>query len=111
MGDSNYHLDQIIEAINRSSRRMEILLRGKKTTTSTGNSNSNDDYGANKIHDYHDEGEGVDISDEYETEEIISIIDRINWEILSEMTKKRNMAFGYHGEHPQILPTFYNLQG
>ena len=51
--NSNYHLDQRIEVINRSSRKMETLLQGAKIVTRTGNSNNYDENLINKTHDYH----------------------------------------------------------
>ena len=42
-----YHPDQIIEALNRSSKSMEKLPQGTTTATSTGNNNNNDDVGVN----------------------------------------------------------------
>ena len=68
MGNSNYHLDQMIEAINRSSMRMVILLQLAEVTIITDNSNNNYDFVINETHDYHDEGEGVDIADDDATE-------------------------------------------
>ena len=62
-GNSNYNLDQIIEAINRLSRRMETLLQRAKTATHTGNSKNNNDPRVNETLDYHDEGEGVDVDE------------------------------------------------
>ena len=103
-GNSNYNLDQIIEAINRLSRRMETLLQRAKTATHTGNSKNNNDPRVNETLDYHDEGEGVDIYDEDTTEEIISIIDRRNNERVSEMAKKRNIKVGYYEGQLQKIP-------
>ena len=68
MGNSNYHLDQMIQAINRSSMRMVTLLQLSKVTTITGNSNNNDDFEINETHNYRDEGECVDIADDDATE-------------------------------------------
>ena len=79
MMNYNYRQDQITEWINSSSRMMETLLQGSTTATSIGSSNNNGDSGINETHDYHDEGDGVDIADEDRTKEIWSIIDRINW--------------------------------
>ena len=43
MGNYNYRLNQIIEAINRSSMRMVTLPQGSEVATITDNSNNNDD--------------------------------------------------------------------
>ena len=80
MGNSNYHFEQKIESINGSPRRLETLLHVAITATITGDSNNNDDSGSKETHKYKYDGEGVDIYDEDTAEEIISIIDRINWE-------------------------------
>ena len=79
MGNYNDHLYQIIETINRLSRKMETLLQGETIATSTGKINNNDDACINKIYEYHDEETGINIFDEEKTEEMRSIIDRINW--------------------------------
>ena len=79
VGDSNYSSDQITERINVLLMRVETLLQGATTATSTVDSNNNDDSDANETHYYHDEVEGFGISDEDTPEEIISIIDRRNW--------------------------------
>ena len=68
MGNSNYHLDQMIEAINRSSMRMVTLLQLAEVTIITDNSNNNDNFVINETNNYHDEGEGVDIADDDATE-------------------------------------------
>ena len=57
---------------------MEKLLQGETTTTIPVNINNDDDAGINKIHEYHDWGGGVEISYNYATEEITSILDRRN---------------------------------
>ena len=48
--------------------RIVISLQVSTNTTITGNSNNNDDACINKIHEYCNEGERVDISDEDATE-------------------------------------------
>ena len=61
LGNSNFRPYQKIETINRLSRSMETLLQGANITTSTGGSNNDGDSGINETHDYHNEGEGVDL--------------------------------------------------
>ena len=79
MGYSDGRSDQILESINNSSRRVWTLVQVATITTSTGNINNYDDVGINETHDYRNEEEGVNIDDEDEVEEIISVIDGINW--------------------------------
>ena len=50
------------------SRSKETLLQGEKIVTSTGNINNDGDSGINETHDCHNEGEGVDITNEDTTE-------------------------------------------
>ena len=109
MGNYNYRLNQIIEAINRSSMRMVTLPQGSEVTTITDNSNNNDDFGIHETHDYHDEGEGVDIDDDDATEKIRSIIDKRNCERVSELMKKGNMTVVYHRIYLNILPPLFQF--
>ena len=79
------------------------MLKRATIKTSTSNSNNIDYDGVNETHEYHYKEEVFDIDDEREAEEIRSIIDRKNWEIVYEMMKNSNTTVGYHGGQLQVL--------
>ena len=73
------------------------MLQGLTITTRNSDINNKYDAGFNKTHDYCNELEVFGIADDKETEEIRSTIDRIYWEIVSEIMKDSNLMVGYCG--------------